>query len=39
MSGGSMEYLSYKLEDARFREDTPERRAFRRKERHEHPEA
>ena len=29
MSGGSMEYLSYKVEDANFREDTPERKAFR----------
>ena len=29
MSGGSMQYLSYKVEDASFREDTPERRAFR----------
>ena len=29
MSGGSMDYLSYKIEDARFHEDTPERRAFR----------
>lgn len=29
MSGGSMNYLSYKLEDAEFYENTPERRAFR----------
>ncbi len=29
MSGGSMDYLSYKVEEANFREDTPERRAFR----------
>ena len=29
MSGGSMEYLSFKVEDASFREDTPERKAFR----------
>lgn len=29
MSGGSMDYLSYKVEDATFRESTPERKAFR----------
>lgn len=29
MSGGSMNYLSYKVEDAEFAENTPERRAFR----------
>lgn len=29
MSGGSMDYLSYKLLDASFRENTPERRALR----------
>lgn len=28
MSGGSMEYLCYKVQDAIFRRDTPERRAF-----------
>lgn len=29
MSGGSMDYLYQRVEDASFREDTPERRAFR----------
>lgn len=29
MSGGSMDYLSYKVEGAAFRENTPERKAFR----------
>lgn len=29
MSGGSMDYLSYKVQDAAFRETTPARRAFR----------
>lgn len=29
MSGGSMDYLSYKVEDASFPENTPERAAFR----------
>ena len=29
MSGGSMDYLGYKVKDATFREDTPERRALR----------
>jgi hypothetical protein len=29
MSGGSMDYLGYKVKDASFREDTPERRALR----------
>lgn len=29
MSGGSMDYLYIKVEDASFREDTPLRRAFR----------
>lgn len=29
MSGGSMDYLSYKVEDAEFAENTPERKAFR----------
>lgn len=28
MSGGSMNYLYSKLDDATFRQDTPERRAF-----------
>ena len=28
MRGGSMDYLCYKVEDATFRTDTPERRAF-----------
>jgi len=29
MSGGSMDYLSFKVDEARFRETTPERKAFR----------
>lgn len=29
MSGGSMDYLSFKVEDATFAQNTPERRAFR----------
>ena len=29
MSGGSMDYLYADVEEARFREDTPERKAFR----------
>jgi hypothetical protein len=29
MSGGSMDYLCYKVSDAEFRESTPERKAFR----------
>ena len=29
MSGGSMDYLYAKVEEARFKENTPERKAFR----------